>query len=232
MTDNAPPSSFHAVVDVNRPSSTGPSGRPTSVKDKRRSLQIVSPGPRPFQLSSAALHSSSPSSACSSPIPGSARVHTPLSGTDSGKESRRNGHSPNPINFDAKSRRQSSISYFSSNRPTELERDTLRTPLSARAGLSRSNSLGVGTGRTPKSPSLGQTGRAISDSIGVDGDARERPPLTLAEKFVVSFILIFLLFLPFGLQACGSIAFHRAEGSQMPRAKVSISYPRSRTTSA
>jgi len=149
-------------------------------KDKRRSLQIHTQGPRPLQLAAGSITGGSVSS---SPIPSSSRARTPLSpdtiipDSQSTTTQTLNGSRPN-------TRRQSSMSYFSSNRPNDRDLEQLRTPLSAHTGafpdraaaLSRSSSLNTGANRKNKSP--------LPAGISPPTPAKERPPLTLADKYV------------------------------------------------
>jgi len=150
-------------------------------KDKRRSLQIHTQGPRPLQLAAGSITGGSTTS---SPIPSSSRVRTPLSpdtiipDTLSATTHVLNGSRPNTA------RRQSSMSYFSSNRPNDRDLEQLRTPLSAHTGafpdrsaaLSRSSSLNAGAHRKNKSP--------LPTTVSPPTPAKERPPLTLADKYV------------------------------------------------
>src|SRR5688572_8308305 len=121
----------------------------STTTEKRRSLHIPSSsstnGPRPLQLAagspitgSSGTPPHSSSSSCASPVPPfSSRPHTPSSASVlEALEGRLDSPSPlSPFSSTGKKgRRQSSISYFSSNRPNDRDHESLRSPLSARGG--------------------------------------------------------------------------------------------------
>lgn len=161
---SSPPSSFSA---------------PATVGSKRHSLNI-STGPRPLHLVDGNVPSlfqfqSGPTTA---PLAPSRYPLSPEFSTPPSSSKKFDG-------FDHKPRRQSSISY--NPRDRNVERDlTPRSPLSApRFTLSRSNSLG------PKVTPVSTLGDRRSVGSEVIAETQERPPLTLAEKYV-HLMLLFL----------------------------------------
>lgn len=153
---SSPPSSFSA---------------PATVNSKRHSLNI-SIGPRPLHLVDGNVPSlfQSPSGPATAPLAPSRYPQSPESSTPPSSSKKFDS-------FDHKPRRQSSISY--NPRDRNVERDlTQRSPLNApRFTLSRSNSLG------PKA-TVSTPGDRRSVSSEVIAETPERPPLTLAEKYV------------------------------------------------
>lgn len=130
---------------------------------KRHSLNI-SIGPRPLHLVDGNVPSTAPL------VPTASYSPTPLS------DSRRvHGTRPHP-------RRQSSISYIPRDRIPDRDPNT-RSPLtSPRNGLGRSNSLGP---KATYGPGTRVGDRNSTGSIAEE-TPKERPPLTLAEKYVNS----------------------------------------------
>ena len=141
--------------------------------------------PRPLQL----VDGNVPSSRVDSPSRSS--YPTPLSPTSASVSTPTSSKRPASAN----PRRQSSISYYSSDHTRVLD---LRSPTSpssftfasASPTVRRSNSLGVKSGQSA-SIALRAKGDRRSLGLGLEnlgGDAIvERPPLTLTEKYVLPF---------------------------------------------
>ena len=154
-----------------------------SAKSKRHSLNIISPGPRPLHLASGSLLSSPPRSPSRSQALPNSIADSPVSGT-----SHYFNGPLSPLGLGASrvkhGRRQSSISYVSSNRdrdrPTTLLSPSSPTEISKGKASMSSNSA---TAAVEEGSRMTISGTRV---ITLDAlkQLKERPPATLAEKYV------------------------------------------------
>ncbi|KIM36655.1 hypothetical protein M413DRAFT_448998 [Hebeloma cylindrosporum] len=193
-TDNAPPSSFPSTFS--RASSTAAisSSTPTTTaKSKRWSLNIVSPQPtsvpRPLHLSAGLVVASTPNSPSHSPSPGNVNSQLPSGWSKGGGGGIDSPSSASPAPSPSSSMTNIPANSDSPSRPNFSKRDSVdslglvRSPLSISSfdgggsgGLERSSSLGGRRSKPLRSPAAGE--RSSTGTL----EAKERPPVTLAEK--------------------------------------------------